>query len=79
MSQQRVEIWVDHLEDLTRVARDYSDFLRNANKEIPGNQSDLGFTIGPVTITIDGEPIGWSIDHWDDATWLVIEGKEDVE
>ena len=69
----RTEIWVDHLEDLARVVREYDRFRKSANTEMPGNHSDLEFFPGPVEVRIDGTEIGWSIDHWDDATWLVIE------
>lgn len=76
MSQTRVEIWKDHLEDIARAVNLYDKLRSEANETIPGSKSDLEFNLAPMEILCGGEKTGWSIDHWDYATWLVIE-KED--
>lgn len=72
----RTEIWKDHLEDITRVVGLYDELRRRANETIPGNNSDLEFNLAPMEILCGGEKTGWSIDHWDDVTWLVIEEED---
>lgn len=72
----RTEIWKDHLEDITRVVGLYDELSRRANETVPGSGSDLEFNLAPMEILCGGEKTGWSIDHWDDVTWLVIE-KDD--
>ena len=74
MSQH--EIWVDHLEDLARATREYSDVRTAMHKDIPGNYSDLEFDLGPVMVTLGGEPTGWEIGWSEELEAVVLRIKE---
>jgi len=77
LSLHRSEIWLDHLEALTHAARAFDGISAAMNEDIPGNYSDLGFYVDKVNIKIDDIDTNWSLQQWDDATWLVIEEGED--
>lgn len=70
------KIWIDHLEDIARIARAYQDFLTALGQE-PENHSDLLFTVPEVTITCGGEPTGWSLIVEDGAVFLRLGGADD--
>lgn len=72
-------IWLDHLEDLARVARALQTAVTEINK-YPGNYSDLIFELPEVlaTVTIEGDPTGWSLVLVDDIVHLrTSSDKED--
>jgi hypothetical protein len=75
LRMSRTEIWSEHLEDIARAVNLYDELRSKANETIPGSKSDLEFNLAPMEILCGGEKTGWSIDHWDGATWLVIEEK----
>lgn len=71
------KIWVDHLEDITRIARAYRGLLAALTQE-PENGSDLFFVAPEITITCGDEPTGWSLIVEDGAVYLrVVEADDD--
>lgn len=73
------EVWLDHLEDVARAARVLQTAVTEVNKA-PGNYSDLIFELPEVlaTVTIDGDPTGWSLVLVDDFVYLrTSSDKED--
>ena len=72
-------IWLDHLEDLTRAVRALQTAVNEINKQ-PNNYSDLIFELPEVlaTVTLDGDPTGWSLVLVDDIVHLrTSRNKED--
>ena len=70
------KIWIDHLEDITRIARAYRDFLAALEQE-PENHSDLFFGPPEVTIMCGDEPTGWSLIVEDRVMYLRIGQADD--
>lgn len=53
-------IWVDHLEDLARVARAADKFESEINKTMENNMSDLEYVIPEIEVKLYGDT-NWSI------------------
>lgn len=65
------KIWVDHLEDIARIARAYQDFLTELGQE-PENLSELIFTVPEVAIAYEDESTGWSLIAEEGAVFLRV-------
>lgn len=67
-------IWVDHLDDLAKVARAYQDFFDKV--ESTSFASDLEFHGEPIRFRLYDEDTEWSLEIVDGAVHLAV-GKED--
>ena len=73
MSQTRVEVWLEDLKALSAAARAYDACRQSLSAEADGNSSEFAFEMPYLDVTLYGHPTGWSIQHWDGATWVVFE------